>query len=207
MQTKYIIIFFMQMTYKVLGDPAATTRKWQVTAKHNTWSHQRRKRRQMAQLASKEKLLKPDSTNKHDDSAVCKDGLGQQVDHCGVTNGVTIHEEGQTDTRTGDSRSCGLEDRLVTELLGNGDISTGEDINGSVTPHRGGPDDVGGTEKGGEIKDVGHRERGGDREHLLRYTLGVTRQKDNLVLQFTWVDGRSFDLLHQVVQFFRNRLQ
>lgn len=191
------------MTYKVLADPTLTTRKWQVTVKHNTWSHQRRKRRQMAQLASKEKLHKPDSTNKHDRSAVCKDRLEQQADHCGVTNGVTIHEEGQTDTRTGDSKSCGSEDRPVTELLGNGDLSTGEDVHSSVAP----PDDVGGTEKGGEIKDVGHGERGGDREQLLRYTLGVNREKDNLVLQFTWVDGRSFDLLHQVVQFFRNRLQ
>ena len=196
------------MTSKVLASDSATTKKWLVTAKHNTWSHQRRKRRQIAQLASREKLDKLENI----DNESCDDRLQQQeTANCGSTDGVVING-GQLGAGTVHSESCVSDKHPVTEL-DNGDVSAGKDINVSgdgavnscVTTEK--PCHIGGTgtaEKCGE--NVRNKDMG-DGECLMKYTLAVSQQKDCVVLQFTWREGVSYDLLHQVVQYFRNRLQ
>ena len=182
------------MAHKVLANDSTATKKWLVSAKHNTWSHQRRKRRQMAQLASREKLDRLDNVDSHG----CHDRLRQQEpDDCGDADSVVING-GHLDTRTVHSESCLSDQTPVTELI-NGDVS---DIKCCVTTEK--QCHVGATGTAGKC---GGNKDTADRECLLKYTLVVSQQKDYVVLQFTWTDGVSYDLLHQVVQFFRNRLQ
>ena len=221
--TTVTCMFPSQMTHKVT-DPTVTSRKWQVSAKQNTWSHQRRKRRQMEQQASREKQTKCDG-QPHVDT-IADDRLGQDAI---VSSSFRTHN-GQGDVTTTDPKFGDSPGHLVTEVSGSGDISTGR-VNGCDDLDKGGTYDVRVAKKGGESKGVGHKDGGGDshsvghkeggekggdskdgkqggeHDYLLRFSLTVTQEKDNVVLQFTWVDGHSYDLLHQVVQFFRNRLE
>ena len=44
-------------------------------------------------------------------------------------------------------------------------------------------------------------------EYLFRCKLAVKKTDGNVVLEMTWADGENLELMHQVMQFFKNRLK
>lgn len=132
----------------------------------NTWSHQRRKRREMKKQSQSQPTTSSDVASTTGDTSLEPPAKREALE--GTADAIldSAHSSGQVDDNAAKS-SEGLH-------------AAGRDV-GNVSAD--------------------------ERDTLFTSCVNVKRKDDNIIIEMRWVDGQNRELMHQVMQYVKNRLK
>ena len=174
----------------------------QVVAPQNTWIHQRRKRRQERQAAKSGDNMRTDVTDKVSTHT---------ANQCSSDIVIASNEDGKDETdppkekRRRQEEECEDKPHETDSQVGSANSNSGENIpqKGTAEENKEQNQVIKGTENEQNlnisIEDI--------EEYVVKCTLTVRNVESNILLEMLWIDGESKELLHQLMQLFKNKLK
>jgi len=166
---------------------------WIIECQSNTWSHQRRKRRQQKRLMRCEH--EEDVNGCETETATAK---RHDDDHNTESDCETTPKKVRLNcpSRECESISQSRNKQPVGKLSEFEHCSVEDPPSNDTLPQYSDFDGVGRTGNSS-----------GDSDFLLKSEVFVRKSdSDNLVIEMSWIDGKNRELLHQLLQYFKNQL-
>jgi hypothetical protein len=135
----------------------------------NTWSHQRRKRREMKKQSQSQPTTSSDVAST-----------------TGATRDTSLEPPAKREALEGTA------DAVLDSAHGSGQV----DDNAAKSSE--------GLHSAG--RDVGNMSAD-ERDTLFTSCVNVKRNNDNIIIEMRWIDGQNRELMHQVMQYVKNRLK
>ena len=178
----------------------------QVVAPQNTWLHQRRKRRQQQHVAKSDEKAPTDDSDKVPEQNSqaenqCSDDKTEGKDEVEAPEAKRRRLDGDCEDESDKANDDDKTRREKTNSKTDQNISEKSTVESSSEGNKVHKESETNTQQNlnVSIEDIG--------EYVVKCTLTVRKSENDVRLEMLWIDGESKELLHQLMQLFKNKLK